>query len=659
MTLSLIALSVLYSQASSAKENLLTEEAFFAEVPVVLTASRLAQPADEIPVAVTIIDREMIEASGFTEISDLLRLVPGYIAGNYLGNIPVVNNLFMNDSLSRRLQVMVDGRSIYAPSIGGPIWNTLPLNINDIERIEVVRGPNASTYGSNSFLGVINIITRDSAVESGTFLRSNLGEAGLKQTTFRFGSSGEKFSYRLTAWAQENDGYINQFDGTHNGNVSARADYRISDKDMLRMQLGYSESTLQRDESLNNAKPDHEIYSTANFQMLKWEHNLKPGSDFYLKFYHNYDRLTEHFILAVDLSGLGGPSNYPLPVNQNYKSDRSDLEFQMTQELNPELKIAWGGSTRRDTVTSPAYLGQYNPATVTTQRAFINAAWEINKALFMNGGLMAEDTNITDTSYSPSVSLHYRITEHNTLRVAASRANRIPVAFEEFPDTVIQFTVNLPPPITITDQLFYNGADLKAESNTEFNLGLVGQYPKQRLEYDVTLARHKLKDIFGVQLNTSYPDINSNATYFANLNSATLDTLQASIKYTTAGGSRIVAGYAHNHIAAVDNVDPDEALNNATPKQWFSLMGIYKINADYTASLGYYYLASSRYLDEGTLFRPSYNRVDVRLARKIKAQKLNGEIALVGQNITDTNDSLYIFNQAEPRWYASLKLNFD
>ena len=112
----------------------LTESDFFDEMPVVLSASRLSQPLDEAPAAVTVIDQEMIRASGFRDIPDLLRLVPGFSVAYTRDNTWAVGYHGLGDAFSRRFQVLVDGRSIYSPHFGAVHWGDLPLAIEDIER---------------------------------------------------------------------------------------------------------------------------------------------------------------------------------------------------------------------------------------------------------------------------------------------------------------------------------------------------------------------------------------------------------------------------------------------------------------------------------------------------------------------------------------------
>ena len=128
--------------------RLLSEEDFLGEVPVVLSATRLEQPEWEVPSAVTVIDREMIRASGVRDVADLFRLVPGMQVGYQYGHRPVVTYHGLSDQGSRRMQVLIDGRSIYSPFFGGVFWVDQPLAIEDIERIEVIRSPNSACLSS-------------------------------------------------------------------------------------------------------------------------------------------------------------------------------------------------------------------------------------------------------------------------------------------------------------------------------------------------------------------------------------------------------------------------------------------------------------------------------------------------------------------------------
>ncbi|MEQ1662721.1 MAG: TonB-dependent receptor plug domain-containing protein, partial [Thiobacillus sp.] len=165
--------------AAHAVQAAVTEADFLDDLPVVLSASRLSQPVSDAPAAVSVIDQDMIRASGFRDIPDLLRLVPGFSVAYTRDNSWAVGYHGLADAFSRRFQVLVDGRSIYNPAFGSVNWSELPLVIDDIERIEVVRGPNAATYGANAFFAVINIITKHASQTPGVFASLQAGEQGM------------------------------------------------------------------------------------------------------------------------------------------------------------------------------------------------------------------------------------------------------------------------------------------------------------------------------------------------------------------------------------------------------------------------------------------------------------------------------------------------
>ena len=179
-----------------------SEADFFDDLPVVLSASRLLQPLNEVPVAVTVIDQEMIRASGFRDIPDLMRLVPGFSVAYTQFNTWTGAYHGLGDGFFRRFQVRVDGRSIYSPHNGAVYWSDLPLSIDDIERIEVVRGPDAAVYGANAFAGVVNIITKTAAQVPGTFVSMQGGDKDMRGLTARHGGGDDQLRYRLTASAQ-------------------------------------------------------------------------------------------------------------------------------------------------------------------------------------------------------------------------------------------------------------------------------------------------------------------------------------------------------------------------------------------------------------------------------------------------------------------------
>lgn len=178
------------------------------DIPVVLTASRLKQPRAEVPASVTVIEAAQIAAWGVRSLPELMRFVPGMSIGHGddENNTSIAYHA-SNPNIMRRLQVLVDGRSVFKAGIASVVWDDIPVALEDILRIEVTRGPNAATYGANSFLGVINIVTKHPGDTLGTRMRYRTGNNGVDDGFVSYSGESNQNSYRITALIRADDGF--------------------------------------------------------------------------------------------------------------------------------------------------------------------------------------------------------------------------------------------------------------------------------------------------------------------------------------------------------------------------------------------------------------------------------------------------------------------
>ena len=344
---------------------LAADDELFFEMPIVLSANRLEQPISDAAVSMSVIDRKTIEASGARTIPEVLRLVPGIqvgYSGNEFGDEPkyVVTYHGHSDQYSKQMQVLVDGRSIYEPFFGGINWKSIPVNIDDIERIEVSRGPNIATYGSNSFMAAINIITRTAAEDQGSYVRTNIGNHDIADLTYRFGGSNGDLDYRVTASTLNDDGLdsANQFDhpdDTNSNNIDYRLDYQLDHKNTLSYQGGYGNNKQETDR--NHDSPEEipsrrTVDNTRFFQFIKWENAINTENTLQLQYYYNLsDKEDRYSSTEIFPPGL---DSFILDLNADIKSERHNLE--LTQFIDPSenLKLVWGLSSQFDFVRSLA-----------------------------------------------------------------------------------------------------------------------------------------------------------------------------------------------------------------------------------------------------------------------------------------------------------------
>ncbi|MBL8427624.1 MAG: TonB-dependent receptor plug domain-containing protein, partial [Dechloromonas sp.] len=212
------------------------ESIYFSELPVVASVSRLPQRLADAPTAVTVIDRDMIKASGVRDLNDVFRLVPGFQTYPHTTEPARVSYHGLNDEdYSPRVQVLIDGRSMYSPLFGNGVnWATIPVALDDIERIEVVRGTNSVSYGSNAFLGVINIITVDPALTRGLSVSVSHGSQNVRDQALRLGGQiGEVGDFRLTYRQLNDDALADRGDWIDNFRsrlVDFRADMALDER---------------------------------------------------------------------------------------------------------------------------------------------------------------------------------------------------------------------------------------------------------------------------------------------------------------------------------------------------------------------------------------------------------------------------------------------
>jgi iron complex outermembrane receptor protein len=204
----LLASIIIAAPAMAASEiDMLTEDDLLVEIPIVSSVTHMEQTLPQTPASVTIIDRQTIQASVAVDITDLFRLVPGFDTYYVNGGRKGVTYHALGDEYPRRLEVKVDGRSVYESLFSAVTWSTLGIDLDDIEYIEVVRGANAAADGSNAFLASINIVTRSPLLDTGLSVRSQIGSAQTRNAALSYSGKIGTVDHRTTLSVRANDGF--------------------------------------------------------------------------------------------------------------------------------------------------------------------------------------------------------------------------------------------------------------------------------------------------------------------------------------------------------------------------------------------------------------------------------------------------------------------
>ena len=638
----------------AAQTNGSEDDVFTQDLPLVLTASRLSQPISESPSAVTVIDRTMIVASGFRTVPELMRLVPGMYVGFADANRPIVSLHGSSDELARRMQVLIDGRSAYLPPFGGVNWADLPLLIEDIERIEVVRGPSSASHGSNSFYGVINIISRDAADQSGTNLSLTGGHA--RDASVRFGNAAGNFDYRVSLGYRSDSGLDNAilYDRNNTGVFNFRGNYHPSAADSLDLQWGSSEGTY----GLGiEGRPEDAFRNTtaaSDFQQISWLHLWPTGNESKLTFSRSSRRSRDPYICIDSEACQGkviGKTRADGFTARDVFSQRNDLELQNTLQLGADNRLVWGADVRSDYADFPLLFAR--PYTVNSWQFFIHDEWRLRDTAVFNVGAMLEDDGIGNRSTSPRASLNYHVSPEHTLRLGISTATRSPVMSEVFiaADNTIWGGAYVPPVVALTP-----------ERVVSREIGYVGEFRNLGLSVEARLYAESVRNLIWWD---KCAGLSPCADGFGNLLAAEYRGLEVTAKWRwDEGRSFLIANYARQHASASLDALPTRYFDTSigeqvrafydneylaqfqesAPTNSGSLLLSVALADSWRLSTGYYFRDRVRVLDVSTDVTPEYSmhRLDCRLAKTIRfEQGRSAELALTVQNLTKDDYTKY------------------
>ncbi|RTL54921.1 MAG: hypothetical protein EKK46_07590, partial [Rhodocyclaceae bacterium] len=388
-------------------------------------------------------------ASGVRHIADLMRYVPGIVVGDNDGNHPVVSMHGMSGTYASGVQVLVDGVSVYSPLWGGMEWEELPLALNDIERIEVIRGPNAALFGANSFAGVINIITRHPAAEPGWRVSGNVGNGGTADGSVSHAGSLENgLQYRATVGQRASDGYASRPDTQRQYYGNVRAEYQVDATDSVHFSGRIADNRKDNGDYTvtdGSSRIPHPNQSNLLDFQLRWSRAFSADNEWWVQVYHQQSKTSDTVTIDYKQTTLGGrlfsllnpflaglvPGPVPITVDSGYETRRDGIEFQQTLRWSPDLRSVWGVESRRDAAASPTYLGSYGQQSVLLLRAYGNIEWRFAKDWTLNFADMLEKDTAARTEWSPKMAMTWQPIQGHVFRAAISTAQRTPSIYEE------------------------------------------------------------------------------------------------------------------------------------------------------------------------------------------------------------------------------------
>jgi iron complex outermembrane receptor protein len=609
----------------------------------VTSVSRTSQKVSNVAAAIFVITQEDIHRSGATNIPDLLRIVPGVQVAQVNANKWAISARGLNDLYSNELLVLVDGRTVYTPSFGGVFWDVLDVPLDDIEQIEVIRGPGSSVWGSNAVNGVINIITKKAKDTRGGLLVARGGNANGQSTTIQYGGALRQAT-DLRVYAKysnqeelETSTGTNAADGWHVLRGGFRADSALSSKDILTIEgdiySGRESNISPFFPTITSSRQTVDNFAnlSGGFIQTTWNHKYSAHSDSILEF--SYDQYGRTDIL-------------------DEQRHTFDVNFQHHFVAGRRNDFVWGGGYHvSKSQSTGSVLVSLVPNRQTFQRfnGFIqDDIAMVPELLHITIGTKLEHSQYTGFAFMPSVRVAVTPSASHTVWASISRAIRTPSVVDA------ASRINLGPigtaeglPIVLS---VFGNPNVKNENSLSYEAGYRASLTK-KLTVDVATYYNAYTDqetsepeaiVFE---STPAPAHLLLPTMFANLSYGESHGLEAYATWKPFDRWTISPGYSFERIhvhAEPSSLDTTSAgaAEGSTPVNSGQLRSHLVVSRDLGWDTSAYFV--------GRLIDPaisSYVRLDSGLTWQVKERF---SISVLGQNLlqpkhaefTDTNDTV-------------------
>lgn len=604
----------------------------------VTSAAKKPQELRDIPAAVHIISAEDIRRSGALSIPEALRLAPGV-------QVLAINNNRWSVSIrggareySNKLLVLVDGRSVYSPTYSGVMWDALDVPLENILRIEVIRGPGASMWGSNAVNGVINIITRQASdtqdglavLAAGNNLRDSAflryGYKHSEDTSVRFHARGFEFGQSDQKNGQNGE------DAWSNRSAGFRVDRGSADSNQKFMLQGNAFISHADDESVMASRPPaiEDVLFTQRTTGLNLTARWDKSDDKY------GDTALNASLEDIALKHI------------LFDERRQTFEIERTHRFSPLPKhdFVWGLGARltNDNIKGTRFFRvPEQKKTNSLYRLFFNDEIACSDKLKLSLSAGLEHNDYTGFELQPSLRLMLTPDENNSIWLAASRAARTPNRLEKGPIYILAARLK---PVPLVAESILDIAE--SEKLDALDYGWKHKFSTD-LAMDLSGFYFKYKDGAGASQAGMAPDPAGYLVVTRAMNNdvkADFRGMEASLDWQPDQKWKLQGVYSliDINLAIPANCDPIDIRKNV-PARIYSLFSRYDLSEEVEWDVWYRHCGA---IEAGAI--AGYDTVDSRLAWKIRK---NSEISLVAQNVFDKRHEEFV-----PRFVFSKQREF-
>lgn len=608
---------------SDSGASAVSERDFLGDVPVVLSVSRLAQPVDEAPGAVTVLDRQFIRNSGARDVVDLLRFVPGFqTTTSFETDAPMATYHGRIDDFANRIQVMVDGRSVYFGHMEGSTGLGLQvLAIEDIDRIEVLRGSNSATYGARAFLGVINIISKPLRERVGSSVQMSVGENGIQDAGGYLGWGDQEALFSLSLDRRADDGLRGAYGKNQIERVNAAALLFPAAGQELEIRLGNVGVHAGRGSfdptEYGNIKRTR--FMGSQHAQLNWRNAVSDSQDIEVHLSRTTFDLQDSFPFLDPGSAYYGWSFVAGGTETN-----DALLVETTNRHSNSLRSVMGAEFRHESVSSAVNFG--NDTTVSSQfgRVFGTLEWRVAPDWVLNFGALAEKSSLGGDSVSPRVMANWQAWPGHTLRAGVSTAFRPPSAYEKY---AARHYWN--PAHTLSTPYFtLNPGTLGAEKLQTEELGYNFTLRSLPLTGDVRVFAEHITD--GIRHNEGSPQV------YLGKERVDIVGMEYQLDLKLGSSTRVFTGGGWTTIDVRDTALLNRAYRTtySAPKFAGSLMVMHEFSNRLAVTVMHQRTEQVTLMSAQT-GDPAYSmgRTDVRVSKVFHVGRRKGEIAFTVQNL--------------------------
>jgi len=577
--------------------------------------------------SVYVITQDDIRHSGATEVPDLLRMVPGVEVARINENTWAITIRGSNARYAAQVLVLIDGRSVYSPVFSGVYWDQQTMPLENIERIEVIRGAGGTIWGANAMNGVINIITKSSSATHGGLASVTAGSQDHGQGLAQYGgTAGANGSYRVYGDYTTNEDSPSlpgnpAVDDGHESQMGFRSDWNLSGHDKLTVQgdiLGASEAqtiTTLYSANLPNSYTFNDRVLVANGNILaRWSHTFANGSEATVQMY--YDRV-RRFDQGLNIQNTGD-FDFHYHFHAGARNDIvTGLGYRATdQNFRQGYAITLGDGHRTDSLFS----------------GFIQDEIRLTESASLTVGSKFEHNAYTGYEYEPSIQFVWSPAGSQTVWASASRAIQQPswvfaqVQWDES-------AVNVPGAGTAIVHLSGN-PQLPATSVLDYETGYRTKLSK-RMSLDTTIFYADYDQMQTVESQTPFFTLTPAPPHlvlpavFGSLGNANNYGVETSAHWDVTKWWRISPGFSylqtHYWLKAGSNDPTFTSTSDDSPKRQAQLRSNMKLPHNVEWDTSVYYVGS---LGDGPV--PAYTRLDTRLGWRIGKFV---DVGITGQNL--------------------------